>query len=100
MRYLIIVFILQFVLIPKVMADETIGRLFFTPEQRQHLQRIRVDKQRQAMLTVADAKEEKSALAAPPEMRAQGYVKRNDGKKSTWWVNGKPLQDEGSHAVE
>lgn len=31
--------------------------------------------------------------AAPSEINLQGYVKRNDGKKSTVWVNGEPLQE-------
>lgn len=100
MRYLIMLFALQCALIPKVIAEEAIGRLFFTPQQRQYLERLRVDRQHHPKAIAADAEQEVSSLPIPLEIKTQGYVKRSDGKKSTWWVNGKPLQDEANHAID
>ncbi len=94
MRYLLGITILQFVLMRQVVADEKIGRLFFTSEQRQHLQHLRKDSQHDPVVTEADADEVKNLLATLPQHNTQGYVKRNDGKQITRWVNGKPLQDD------
>lgn len=94
MRYLMVMLIFQFTVIPQGMADETIGRLFFTPEQRQHLERLRVDTQQHSVAPELDAKAIQSSSLILPELKIQGYVKRNDDKQSTRWVNGKPLQDD------
>jgi hypothetical protein len=65
-------------------ADE-LGRLFFTPEQRNAL-----DARRKARVPDRPASE----VAASPTMRLDGYVKRSGGR-STVWVNREAL-DEGA----
>lgn len=59
-------------------AAETIGRLFFTPEQRATLDRLR----------------QNPNLVAPPvsdTLTVNGLVQRNDGE-TTVWINGVPQQ--------
>jgi hypothetical protein len=59
-----------------------LGRLFFTPEQRQTL-----DARRKARLP-----DKPAAAVASPTMRLDGYVKRSGGP-STVWVNGESTDD-------
>jgi hypothetical protein len=66
-------------------AAEELGRLFFTPDQRQAL-----DARRKARVPDKPA----AATVASPTLRLDGYVKRPDGR-STVWVNGESL-GEGS----
>lgn len=69
-------------------AAQELGRLFFTPEQRDAL-----DAKRRARLPDAPV------VATPPRStRIDGYVMRSGGK-STVWVNGEPLA-EGSPSDE
>jgi len=93
MRNLLVIIILQLVVMQQALADETIGRLFFTPEQRQHLERFRNNSQHDSVFTEAEASEAKPSVSTLPELTIQGYVERSDGRQSTRWVNGKPLQD-------
>lgn len=58
-------------------ASQDLGRLFFTPEQRQAL-----DARRKARVP-----DKPAATVASPTLRLDGYVKRSDGR-STLWVNG------------
>ena len=69
-------------------AAQELGRLFFTPEQRQAL-----DARRKARVPDKPAA---AAVAASPTLRLDGYVKRSDGR-STVWVNGESL-GEGTQA--
>ena len=63
-------------------AAQELGRLFFTPEQRDAL-----DARRKARLP------DKPAASAPaPTTRIDGTVKRSRGK-STVWVNGEAVPD-------
>lgn len=59
---------------------QALGRLFFTPEQRQAL-----DARRKARVPDKPA----AAVVASPTLRLDGYVKRSGGR-STVWVNGEP----------
>jgi hypothetical protein len=61
---------------PLANAEETLGRLFFTPERRQML-----DRQRQ--LNVQD----KQQLNEEPTLMINGVVTRSSGKRTTW-ING------------
>jgi hypothetical protein len=65
---------------PAVSAADDLGRLFFTPEERQAL-----DARRTARLP-----DKPAAVVAAPSVRLDGYVKRSGGK-STVWVNGEAL---------
>lgn len=60
-------------------AEEALGRLFFTPERRQTL-----DRQRQFNI------QEKQETPEDPTFTIDGVVIRSNGKR-TVWVNGKPL---------
>ncbi|MBV8031279.1 MAG: hypothetical protein JO035_07205 [Betaproteobacteria bacterium] len=64
-------------------AQEPLGRLFFTPEQRQAL-----DARRKARLPDKPS----GPAAATPHVRLDGYVKRSDGR-STVWVNGESVPE-------
>jgi hypothetical protein len=60
---------------------QELGRLFFTPDQREAL-----DARRKARVPDKPA----AAVVASPTTRLDGYVKRSDGR-STVFVNGQPL---------
>lgn len=64
-------------------AAETLGRLFFTPEQRAAL-----DARRKARVPDKPA----AAAVASPVTRIDGYVKRSQGP-STVWMNGESLSE-------
>ncbi len=60
-------------------AEEALGRLFFTPERRQVL-----DRQRQFNI------QEKQEIPEEPTFTIDGVVTRSSGKR-TVWVNGTPI---------
>lgn len=62
---------------------EHLGRLFFTPEQREAL-----DARRKARVPDKPA----AVVVASPTTKLDGYVKRSGGP-STVWVNGEPLPE-------
>jgi hypothetical protein len=62
-------------------AAEDLGRLFFTPQQRQEL-----DRRRQANLQDA------AAISVDSTVTINGHLSRSSGK-STTWVNGVPRHD-------
>ena len=59
---------------------QALGRLFFTPQQRQELDRRRA-------LNIQEA-----IVVRENRMRLDGYVARSSGKTTTW-VNGVPVND-------
>ena len=65
---------------PPAGAADDLGRLFFTPEQRQAL-----DARRKARVP-----DKPAAVVVSPTVRLDGYVKRSGGK-STVWVNGEAV---------
>ena len=65
-------------------AEEALGRLFFTPERRQTL-----DRQRQFKI------QEKQEIPEDPTFTIDGVVTRSSGKR-TVWVNGTPLGENGA----
>ena len=67
---------------PSASSAQELGRLFFTPEQRQAL-----DARRKARVP-----DKPAATVASPTVRLDGYVKRSGGR-STVWVNGEPTDD-------
>jgi hypothetical protein len=68
--------LLAIALTPAASAEEALGRLFFTPERRQQL-----DRQRQ--LNIKDDKQ----LNEDPTLTINGVVTRSSGKRTSW-VNG------------
>jgi hypothetical protein len=71
---------------PAAAAADELGRLFFTPEQRQDLDRRRATNR---------AEEEAPQIKEGP-LTLDGHVQRSSGKTATW-VNGAPQYDD-SHA--
>ena len=61
-------------------AAESLGRLFFTPQQRQDL-----DRRRQANI-------QESAVTANSSLTVNGQVSRSRGK-NTVWINGVPQEN-------
>ncbi len=61
---------------PTASAEDELGRLFFTPERRQHLDRLRQFNIQQ-----------KEEIPADPTLTINGVVTRSSGKR-TVWVNG------------
>ena len=61
---------------PPVCADEELGRLFFTPERRQAL-----DRQRELNI------QETQVIPEDPTLTINGVVTRSSGKQTTW-ING------------
>ncbi len=68
-------------LCPPAQADEELGRLFFTPERRQIL-----DRQRQLNI------QEKQEIPEDPTLTINGVVTRSGGKR-TVWINGVAQND-------
>lgn len=62
-------------------ADDELGRLFFTPQQRQELDRRR-----------ASNVQEKEDVVVESSVTVNGQVARSSGKTTTW-VNGVPQYD-------
>ena len=78
--------ILAFVSLVNISAPcfaQELGRLFFTPEQRQAL-----DARRRARLPDRPS----APMVSSPTTRLDGYVKRDNGK-STVFVNGEPVPE-------
>lgn len=67
-------------------ADETLGRLFFTPERRAALERQRQLNIRETQKTIEGA-----------ELGVSGIVQRSSGK-NTAWVNNAPLDEHSTEA--
>lgn len=63
-------------------ADDALGRLFFTPERRQQL-----DRQRE--MNILD----KQQVQPDPTLTIDGVVTRSSGKR-TAWVNGSPQNED------
>ncbi|MGP1675872.1 MAG: hypothetical protein ACTS6J_01780 [Burkholderiales bacterium] len=70
---------------PAAATAEQLGRLFFTPQQRQDLDRKRASNR---------AEEEAPQIQEGP-ITIEGHVQRSSGKTATW-INGAPQYD--SHA--
>ena len=68
---------------PAAAAADELGRLFFTPEQRQDLDRRRASNR---------AEEEAPQIREGP-LTLDGHVQRSSGRTTTW-INGTPQYDE------
>jgi len=72
----------------EICLAQELGRLFFTPEQRQAL-----DQRRRARVPDRPS----APLVVSPTTRMDGYVQRRGGK-STVWVNGEALPETAPEA--
>lgn len=69
-----------------VSAEETLGRLFFTPDKRELLDRQRT-------MNVLQTQE----LIEDPQIVVNGQVRRSTGKRTTW-INGLPQNETETHS--
>jgi hypothetical protein len=85
----------QFVFAQSAFAAEPIGRLFTSPTERSNLDYLRQTKKKLIAPVVAAPSDVMVAapIELPDAVNLQGYVKRNDGKQGTVWVNDKALQE-------
>lgn len=76
-------------------AAEPIGRLFSSPAERNTLNHLRETKKTNLVLQpeAIEQKIEPEERALPDAINMQGYVKRNDGKQGTIWINGQAMQE-------
>ena len=98
MNFFILLFILfsQLVFGQLALAAEPIGRLFTSPAERSNLDYLRQTKKKLIVPVAIDAQTdapEAAPIVLPEAVNLQGYVKRNDGKQGTVWVNDKALQE-------
>ena len=78
------------------LAAEPMGRLFTSPVERSNLDYLRQTKKKLVVPAVVEAPStalEAAPIMLPEAVNLQGYVKRNDGKDSTVWVNNQALQE-------
>ena len=80
-RILILALLATVVCAPLAVAAEDLGRLFFTPQQRQDLDRRRAANAQEAATIVQES-----------TLTVQGQVSRSGGRTTTW-INGVPQQD-------
>ena len=100
MKFFILLFIFfsQLVLGQLALAVEPMGRLFTSPAERSNLDYLRQTKKKLIAPVTIDAAEtveapEAAPIVLPDAVNLQGYVKRNDGKQGTVWVNNQALQE-------
>jgi hypothetical protein len=79
-------------------ATAEMGRLFFTPAERANLDVLRANAKSVEIIDATTGIETPIEIAPPSDVSVQGYVTRGDGKKSTVWVNGQPVQENSSGA--
>ncbi len=77
------------------------GRLFTSSVERERLDLAR----KNANVSALEAQEKKNPLEEteveellPEKVTMQGFVKRSDAKKSTFWINNIPIQENRSNA--
>ncbi len=97
-KYLILLFIFfsQLVFGQLAIAAEPIGRLFTSPAERSNLDYLRQTKKKLIAPVAIDAPNdamEAAPIVLPRAVNLQGYVKRNDGKHGTVWVNNQAMQE-------
>lgn len=97
MKRFLLLLIMQLLIGSVACANEPIGRLFSTPQERSDLDYLRETKKNQPIeveTVVQETVIERKPVLLPDAINLQGYVKRNDGKKGTVWVNGEALQEQ------
>lgn len=73
-------------------AAELMGRLFTSPAERSNLDYLRQTKKNEPLKVESPVLDTvPTPVVLPDAVNLQGYVKRNDGKQSTVWVNNQAL---------
>lgn len=80
--------------------NASFGRLFSTPLERDRLDSLRQSQQLKVITphdsAPSEVDSEAVAVEEPAPVTLQGYVKRNDGTKSTLWINNQAVQEEST----
>jgi hypothetical protein len=76
-------------------AAEPIGRLFTSSNERSNLDYLRQTKKNEPLKVESPTLEADAPppVILPDAVNLQGYVKRNDGKQSTVWVNNQAMTE-------
>ncbi|WP_082889295.1 hypothetical protein [Methylovorus sp. MM2] len=99
MRYWLVVVTFGFALANTAMAAESFGRLFTTPAERSNLDYLRQTSKVNVFKETETANPDETDLPTPPtNISVQGYVKRNDGKKGTVWINNQPMRENSANS--
>jgi hypothetical protein len=97
MKYFILLLIFSQLFFGQLaIAAEPIGRLFTSPAERSNLDYLRQTKKKLVVPAAAEAPAEvveAPPVALPDAVNLQGYVKRNDGKQGTIWVNNQAMTE-------
>ena len=88
-KYLIL---FSFFISSKTLAEDGVGRLFFTPDQRALLDTARAGRGVRLPATTEGELATTPAPQGPDIVTYNGVVRRSDGK-STVWINGKPVNE-------
>ncbi|MFW5431177.1 MAG: hypothetical protein ACKE5M_06610 [Methylophilaceae bacterium] len=94
--FFLLVASLQLLSLQTSFAAEPVGRLFSTPAEREALDNLREARKNQPVEIeplIQETYIERKPIELPEAINVQGYVKRNDGKQGTVWVNGEALQE-------
>ncbi|GEM_PF-6757704 len=94
MRCFVFITMLSLLYSKGVTAGNTFGRLFFTIEQREALDRLRDIEPQSATLLQTPEQAHEAIGVRSPKRPIQGYVKRSDTHQLTVWVNGEALKQE------
>ena len=100
MRYFVLSVTLIFISLSQLaIAAEPIWRLFTSPVERRNLDYLWQTRTLNAPVTIQEPSDalEAAPIVLPDAVNLQGYVKRNDGKESTVWVNNQALQENSSN---
>jgi hypothetical protein len=100
MRYFISSLVLFFISLSQLaIAAEPIGRLFTSPVERSNLDYLRQTRKLNVPVKIEEPNDapEVAPIVLPEAVNLQGYVKRNDGKEGTVWVNNQALQENSSN---
>lgn len=96
MRY----FLILSLLLPHIAFTQEykIGRLFTTPAERRNLDYLRQSKKELVKNEAQEPTNENTLNVERDKIKdsivaLQGFVKRNDGKDATLWINGKSVQE-------
>lgn len=92
----LIVFCMQVFNLRSSLAADQIGRLFTSPAERSNLDYLRQTKKNLPLKIEAPIQEsmaEPAPVVLPDAINMQGYVKRNDGKQGTVWINNSAMQE-------
>ncbi|MGB2832529.1 MAG: hypothetical protein WBC07_06220, partial [Methylotenera sp.] len=77
--------------------NDTLGRLFSRPGERNNLDVLRQNQQLKVIVPQENLEPEILDKALPVELpdpiTLQGYVKRSDGKGNTLWINNQAVQE-------